>query len=155
MLFQLANIRSLEGRYQEAETLYRQSSTHDQNNSGPLTNLAWLRARRDGNGAEALKLVGQAMSLDGPAPDLLDTRAVAYLAIGRNDLAIKDLEDAVGVHPSALKYLHLAEAYLMASRRSEATVALRSARTAGLSTESLLPLERETCRRLLAELARE
>ncbi len=155
LLFQLANIRSLEGRYPEAETLYRQSFTHDHNNSGPLTNLAWLRARRDGKGEEALKLLDQAMMLDGPAPDLLDTRAVAYLAMGRNDLAIKDLEDAVAVHPSPLKYLHLAEAYLMASRRSEATVALRSARTAGLSAGSLSPLERETCRRLLAELVRE
>ena len=72
------------------------------------------------------------MTLDGPAPDLLDTRAVAYLAMGRDDLAIKDLEDAVAVRPSPLKYLHLAEAYLMASRRSEATLALHSAKTAGL-----------------------
>ncbi len=95
------------------------------------------------------------MLLDGPAPDLLDTRAVAYLAMGRNDLAIKDLEDAVSVHPSPLKYLHLAEAYLMASKRAEATVALQSARTAGLNADSLSPLERKTCRRLLAELARE
>ncbi len=155
LLFHLANIRSLEGRYPEAETLYRQSFTHDPNNSGPLINLAWLRARRDGNGAEALELVAQAMTLDGPAPDLLDTRAVAYLAMGRDDLAIKDLEDAVAVRPSPLKYLHLAEAYLMASRRSEATLALHSAKTAGLSADSLSPLEREICRRLLAELVRE
>jgi len=154
LLFHLANIRSLEGRYSEAETLYRQSFAHDQNNSGPLTNLAWLRARRDGKGDEALKLVTQAMLLDGPAPELLDTRAVAYLAMGRNDLAIKDLEDAVAVHPSPLIYLHLAEAYLMASRRSEATAALQSAKTAGLSADSLSPLERETCRRLLTELVR-
>ncbi len=155
LLFHLANIRSLEGRYPEAEKLYRQSFTHDQNNSGPLTNLAWLRARWAGKGAEALKLVAQAMLLDGPAPDVLDTRAVAYLALGRSELAIKDLEDAVAVHPSPLKYLHLAEAYLTASRRPEATVALQSARTAGLSADSLPPLERETCRRLLAELVRE
>ena len=88
----------------------------DLNNSGPLSNLAWLLARRDGNGAEALKLVSEAIVRDGPVPDLLEARAIAYMAMGRSDAAIKDLEDAIAVRPSALKYLHLAEAYLAASR---------------------------------------
>jgi len=155
LLFHLANVRSLQGLYRDAEMLYRQSFTRDENNSGPLTNLAWLLARRDGNGAEALNLVAQGMLLDGPSPDLLDTRAVAYMSMGRSGPAIKDLEDAIAVRPSPLKYAHLAEAYLMANQRNEAIVALQNAKNAGLSADTLSPLERKTCRRLLAELAQQ
>ena len=108
LLFHLGNIRSLQGRYQDAEALYRQSFARDQTNSGPLTNLAWLLVRREGKGTEALQLVTEAILKDGPTPDLLDTRALAYMAMGQSDLAIKDLEDAVGVRPSPLKYVHLA-----------------------------------------------
>jgi len=75
--------------------------------------------------------------------------------MGRTDLAIKDLEDAIAVHPSPLKYAHLAQADLMARRRKEATVALQNAKRARLTTDTLSPLERETCRRLLAELVPE
>jgi cellulose synthase operon protein C len=155
VLFHLGNIRCLEGRYQEAETLYRQSYALDQNNSGPPSNLAWLLARRDGNGGEALELVSEAILRDGPTPDLLEARAIAHMTIGRTGPAIKDLEDAVAVRPSALKYFHLAEAYLAASRRNDATAALRNAKTAGLNADALSPLEREKCRQVLAKLARE
>ncbi len=73
--------------------------------------------------------------------------------MGRSDSAIKDLEDAISVRPSPLKYLHLAEAYLTASRRDLATAALQNAKTAGLNADTLSPLERDKCRQLLAELA--
>jgi tetratricopeptide (TPR) repeat protein len=154
-LFHLGNIRSLEGRYQEAEQLYRQSLESDPANSGPLANLAWLLARRDGNGRVALDLVARAMKLDGPSPDLLDTRAISYLVLGRSDLAIKDLEDAVAVSPSPLKYVHLAQAHWTAGGRTEARAALRNAQAAGLSPEKLSPLERATCERLLTEVTRD
>ena len=44
LLFQLGNIRSLQGRYNESEALYRKSHRHDADNNGPLANLAWLLA---------------------------------------------------------------------------------------------------------------
>jgi cellulose synthase operon protein C len=154
LLFHLGNVRCLLGQYQEAESLYRQSYALDQNNSGPLSNLAWLLARRDGNGGEALKLVSEAVARDGPTPDLLEARAIAYMTIGRSDTAIKDLEDAIAVRPSPLRFLHLAEAYLTASRRSDATAALEKAKTAGLNPDALSPLERDKCRQLLADLTR-
>jgi tetratricopeptide (TPR) repeat protein len=154
LLFHLANIRCLEGQYAEAEALYRRAQACDPETSGPLANLAWLLARRDGRGTEALGLIARAMKLDGPAPDLLDTRAAIELVLGRGDPAIIDLEDAVAVGPSALKHVHLAQAYLMAGRRNDAGAAVRKARAAGLRVERLTPLERGGCERLLEELAR-
>ena len=152
LLFQLGNMRSLQGRYKDAEALYRESFALDTHNSGPLANLAWLLARRDGNGTDALELVEQAIVLDGPTPNLLDTRAVAYLAMGRGNPAIKDLEDAVAVGPSPVRFVHLAEAYLLADRRNDADAALGRAKAAGLKTENLAPLERSACRGLLQQL---
>jgi tetratricopeptide (TPR) repeat protein len=153
LLFHLGNVRCLQGRDQDAATLYQKSIEGDKANSGPVANLAWLLARRDGKGALALKLVAEAMLMDGPEPDLLDTRALAYLALGQADLAAKDLEDAIAVDPSPVKYVHLAEAYLMGHRRREASSALQGAKAAGLATEKLSPLERKPCLRLLEELA--
>ena len=153
LLFHLGNVRCLQGQYQEAEKLYRQAYALDQNNSGPVSNLVWLLARRDGNGDEALKLVGEAILRDGPTPDLMEARAIAYMTVGRRDAAIKDLEDAIAVRPSPLKYLHLAEAYLNAGRRSDATAALQNAKTAGLNADALSPIERDKCRQLLTNLA--
>jgi tetratricopeptide (TPR) repeat protein len=155
IVFHLGNVRCLEGRYEEAEKLYRQSYALDPNNSGPLSNLGWLLARRDGNGIAALKLISEGILHDGPTPDLLEARAIAYLTTGQSDAAVKDLEDAIAVRPSPLKYLHLAEAYLTASRRKEATTALQSAKTAGLNADTLSPLEREKCRQVLAQLSQD
>jgi hypothetical protein len=75
------------------------------------------------------------------------------MAIGRSDLAIEDLKDAIAVAPTPVKYLHLAQAYLKASRRNEAKEALQNARAAGLRTARLTPLERTNCESLLSELA--
>ena len=88
----------------------------------------------------------------GESPDLLDTRAVAYLAQKKPDLAIRD--NAIAVRPSAERYFHLAQAYRMAGKRTEAAAALNSARERGLTADSLHPLERTAFDRLNDELAR-
>ena len=58
-------------------------------------------------GSKALELVARAVKLDGSVPDLLDAQALAYMASGQSELAIKDLQDALALSPTALKYLHL------------------------------------------------
>jgi len=155
LLFHLGNVRSLQGDYEQAQRLYQQSIDSDQTNSGPLINLAWLIARKDGEGTRALEFLSRAIALDGPNPDVLDIQALAYLVKGRSDLAIKNLEDATAVQPSPVKYVHLAEAYLAAQRRNDADLALRNAKTAGLDLKKLNPLERENCLRLEDALAHE
>jgi tetratricopeptide (TPR) repeat protein len=113
-----------------------------------------LLAFRGQNGAEALVLVQRAIELEGETPDLLDTRALAYLRTDQSDAAIRDLEDAVTVDPSGEKYFHLARAYQMAGRRREASEALRKAKEARLTVETLHPLERGSYNELVGQLAR-
>ncbi|WP_165066903.1 tetratricopeptide repeat protein [Paludisphaera rhizosphaerae] len=152
--FSLANVRTLQGNYQEAEMLYLRIFEQDRTNGTPLNNLAWLLATLGVRGPEALKLAERAIELNGPRPDLIDTRGVAHLAMGHADLAARDLQDAVAVTPAPDKYFHLARAYLMAKKIDEARAALREAVDLGLQEGSLHPLERPALRTLTAALAR-
>ena len=88
-----------------------------------LNNLAFLVALA-GNEAETgvdpLKLVQEAEQILGPTADILDTRAVVYIAQGKYDAAIDDLTYSVTDNPTASKYFHLAVAQLGAGNNSKA-----------------------------------
>jgi tetratricopeptide (TPR) repeat protein len=154
LLFDLANLRSLQGNYREAEALYRRITERNKGNDGPLNNLAWLLAVAEGKGAEALSVIDQAIAMAGPTPDLLDTRAMAHLAMDRSDLALKDLEAAISASPSPAMYLHLAQARFLAKDKAGADAAIREAKASGLRLDNLHPLERKAYDRLLTDLGR-
>jgi tetratricopeptide (TPR) repeat protein len=149
--FDLANLYSRQGRYREAEALLRRVQERDQGSEGPLNNLAWVLAA-EGKGEEALPLINRAIALVGPEPGLLDTRALAYIATGQRDLAVKDLQEAIAASPSADKYLHLAQA-LMPQDRKAASAAFRKAEALGLDATKLAQFEREAYARLSAQIA--
>jgi cellulose synthase operon protein C len=148
----LADLHSLRGQFDDADLLYREILDREPRNIVALNNRAWLLALRPGKAAEALPLITQAVALLGPRPELLDTRAIAYLTQGLNDKAIADLEQAVADGPSATRYFHLARAYRAANNMDGAAAALRRARELGLQPGRLHPLERPAGERLLAEL---
>ena len=151
LLFDLANLRVLEGRTQDAEAIYRRIHERHKDSGAPLNNLAWLLAFQGGRGSEALDLINRAIAIEGRAPDLLDTRAVVEIAMGQSDPAIKDLEGTVAVSPSAVMYFHLAQAYLLAGNRDAAAKALEKATALGLEVDSLHPLEQPAYHRLLSD----
>jgi tetratricopeptide (TPR) repeat protein len=142
--FDMANLLCLRKRLDEAEKIYRDLYDHDNTKSSVLNNLAFLLALQlqPDKAREAVELVGKAIALDGETPDLLDTRGVAYLATNQPDLAIRDLETAIAVTPTAEKYFHLARAYQAAKRRGDANQAFNQATTKGLTESTLHPLER-------------
>ena len=151
--FDLSNLRILQGRFDEAESILR--DVHERNKSlgAPLNNLAYVLALRGRDPAGASRSIGAAIELEGEMPDLLDTRALVQLAQNRPDLAIRDLEDAIAVEPAGDKYFHLARAYLAADRRNDAADAFAKAKKSGLDVASLHPLEQDTFRQLTAEFA--
>lgn len=151
--FALANVYVLQYRYDEAEAIYRQTAETAKDNASSLNNLAWLLAIQNTKASEALKVANDAIAIAGPRPQILDTRALAYMLLGRADLAIKDLEDAVAVEPTAEIYVHLARARWMADRRDDAEKAMKEADNLGLRTEKIHPLEREAYKKLLGEIA--
>lgn len=118
-----------------------------------MNNLAWLLSLRETGGAkEAVTLISRAIELEGEAPSLADTRAVARIRLGQIDQALDDL---VAIRKRAPKNpsfaLHLAWAYQSKGRKSEARAELREAEKLGLKPQTLDPLELAVFRQLQKE----
>jgi tetratricopeptide (TPR) repeat protein len=155
LLGALAAVRNFQGRFDDAEAIYRVILKKDSGQVTALNNLAWLLALKGGHADEAVALADRAAQLTGPNPDLLDTRAVAYLALNRPataDLAVKCLEQVIYESPSPTAYFHLAQAQLQAGKRKEAIEAWRKANVPPLNPENLHPLERTAFERIVEAL---
>jgi tetratricopeptide (TPR) repeat protein len=152
LLVCLADLRDLQGRYADAEKLYRQAIDADKNNVIALNNLAYLLALRKEESAEPLELLNRAIRVAGAAPELIDTRALIRLKQGETRQAIKDLEEALTEAPSASLCYHLAQAHKVAKDHAAAREALTRAKSLGLRPEQLHTLERPGYQQLHVEL---
>jgi tetratricopeptide (TPR) repeat protein len=169
LLFNLANVRSDQTRYDESRELYQ--SVINQASSSSLTpsainrlialscnNSAWLTAVKGGEGKSALAEINRAIALIGPQADLLDTRAVVYLSLKQTPDAINDLQAAVKNAPSPNKFFHLAQAYFQANDKEKARLYLKEARARGLDDRTrtgpgaLHALEQPVYQKLLSDL---
>jgi tetratricopeptide (TPR) repeat protein len=154
----LAAVQEFQGRYQDAALLYRQVLEREDRNVVALNNLAWLLALDQGKGEEALLTVDRAIDILGPIPALLDTRAVAHLAVGQTEQALADLDEAV-VEPSldaTVRFsldFHRVRAYTKLGKKREAQKVWTSAKDRGLGADDLHPLERKTYEELQAALS--
>ncbi len=136
----LAELAEFRHDFSTAAQLYRRVLVQQPDHVVALNNLAWVLAHQ-GPSAEALQLVQRAIVTVGPIPDLLDTRARVYLALGRAIDAIHDLEDALAEAPTAVRYFHLAMAHDRAGNDSAARDALRSALELGFDERDLHPVD--------------
>jgi tetratricopeptide (TPR) repeat protein len=152
LLLQLADLRDLEGRLPDSEALYRQVLDRQPKNVVALNNLAWLLAQKPERGSEALPLIDRAIETAGPAAELLDTRSTVYLALGRGDRAVADLEAATLDAPTATRYFHLARAHKLCNDSKAAARAFRQAKALKLRPEQLHPAERTMYQQLALEL---
>ena len=147
-MFQLANVAHIGRRYQTVEELYRQSVKLSPESVHAYNELALLLALRGRCADEALKSIDQTITLSGPLPFLLDTRASVHLAAGRSQQAIRDLENSIVDSSTAVAYFHLAQAHLTQGNRTEANRALRQGSALGLNADSVHPLECEAFEQL-------
>jgi tetratricopeptide (TPR) repeat protein len=152
LLLALADLRQLQGRFKEAETIHRQVIARDPVNVIALNNLAWLMALQGGDPDESLHLVQRAIDNAGSLAPLLDTRGLSYLARGAHDNAIKDLEAAVKQQPTVSRYIHLARAQMLAGNPTAAAEAWRKAQSLGLKPGNVHPLDRPAYAQLQKEL---
>jgi tetratricopeptide (TPR) repeat protein len=150
----LADLRDYEGRYGEAEALYREVLRQDPGNAHALNNLAWLLSLNDNNHDEALRCVNRALERVGPAAGLLDTRGVILLRRGDARAAVRDLEEVAAREPSASRYFHLAQARQGKGSRVGTREAWRCAQGWGLERGTLHPLEQSSYRDLERAVAR-
>lgn len=154
LLGPLADVYDYQGRYADAMKTYRQMLALNPNDFVACNNLAWLLVMEDRKGStEALKYINHAIdNLRGPMPTLLDTRATVFTALGRSGEAIQDLQTALSEAQTPVRYVHLALAYRMGKKRTEAREALETARAMGFDPANLHPLEQPAYRTLRTEL---
>jgi tetratricopeptide (TPR) repeat protein len=147
-----AELRELQGRSDEVESLYRdllaRKDLAPTQAAIVANNLAFHLARPE-TAAEAITLIDSAIAELGPHPDLLDTRGVVRLAAGDARRAIADLEEAT-LSPSPLKLLHLALAQAEDKQTLAARRSLEQARKRGLDRALLTPADRARLERVEA-----
>src|SRR6185437_11760658 len=148
----LAHLRNLQGRYDEAEAIYRRAIAVNPRDTMALNNLAYLLALKDEKMDEALQRVQQAYEIVGATPSLMDTRALIMLKKGDREQAIKDLKEVTAERPSAEAYFHLAQAYYLTHNRPAARLAFRQAQALGMKVSSLHPLEKTVYEQLVRQL---
>ncbi|HTM54370.1 MAG TPA: tetratricopeptide repeat protein [Pirellulales bacterium] len=151
----LAETYDLQGRYDDVIKIYRQvladpeATTYQK--ALVKNNLAFVLAvskPQPNTLAEAVKLADDAIRVLGPTSDLLDTRAVAYLAQGKVKEGLADLRTSVSDRPTGSKYFHLAQAEKQAGNVDAARTAFEKAKEFGLDANQLTPIEIKTFEQL-------
>jgi tetratricopeptide (TPR) repeat protein len=153
----LASFLDLQGKYDELVALYREflaaDDVTDQERAVVYNNLAFILAAGKGSGEEALEMINSAIRVLGPTPELLDTRAVAFMATGDCKSAITDLRHAIADNPTAVKYFHLALAHYRCNDERSAARAFKVAKeNHQLSVDEIPPIERDKYRELITSL---
>lgn len=87
-------------------------------------------------------MIENAVAIQGPNANLLDTRATVYLNLGDTDKALADLNELAAQGGGPQIYFHLALVQHKAGRSAEARDALKKARDMKIRPEDLHPLER-------------
>jgi Flp pilus assembly protein TadD len=144
-----------QGRFDEAEALFRRVLARHPDGTDAMNNLAWLLALRDsGKAGEAVKLIDRAVAIAGETPSLADTRAVARIQLGQVDQALAELLAIRKQSPQAPSFaFHLAWAYHAKGQNDQARTELREAEKLGSKPRTLDPLERAIFQRLRKELS--
>ena len=142
LLWVAGRLRDVEGKYDEAEALYREAIQKEPANVAALNELAWLLALRGQKTEEARELIEKAVKLVGPQPSFLDTRAVVELAQSQPEKALADMQTVIDAQPAPNRYFHLALAQHKLGRADEAAESFKKARAMQLAPQSLHALER-------------
>jgi tetratricopeptide (TPR) repeat protein len=151
-------LRHFQRDYEDEVRLYEQALALEPIDFRFLNNMAWTLSEGLGQYPEALKRIEEAFSKAGAYPQFLDTRGVIYTRLNRLDEAVKDFlvaaQNAKGTASYPTIQFHLARAYYLAHRESDARLALERAKTADpkINVESLEPKERGEFEDLSAKL---
>ena len=151
----LATILYLEGRFDEAEAIYRRVLDRNPEDAESLNALAWeLALREPGKTDESLILVNRAIQFHGRLPSLLTTRGVVLIRANRFDQAVGDLRVARSSEPTNANFaFHLAWALQASGNIDAARKEFREAERLGMDTKRGDPLSRTVFERLRLTLA--
>ena len=115
-----------------------------------LNNLAWLLATVSATAEKALALVTRATRESGLTGELLDTRARVEITLRQFDAAERDLAEAIGHAPTALRWFHVALLRTVQTppNAAEAAQAFKEAKRRGIDARSIHPADAPTFKAL-------
>ncbi len=137
ILLTLGDIRVNEDRYTEAESLYREILEKNPGHSVAMNNLAVLLTLQGKKLDEALSLINKAIERSGHLGSMLDTRACVYIAQGKAEKALKDMDEAVADAATPVRLFHQAQALNLANQKYAASSTMQQALKTGLTKDSL------------------
>jgi tetratricopeptide (TPR) repeat protein len=125
---------------------YEQVCAAEPRNVVALNNLAWILAADPRTAERALELVTRATREVGLTGDLLDTRARVRITLKQFVEAERDLNDAIRLEPTPLRWFHLAVSRLGQTppKSDDAAKAFREAKRRGLEQRGVHPSDRGT-----------
>jgi Tfp pilus assembly protein PilF len=138
----MADVRTEQGRYDEAERFYRGVLEEKPDHAVTLNNLAVLLALRGIKLDDAEKMINQAIEIAGPVAAMLDSRATVYMAVGKYREALDDINEAINEGATPVRLFHRAQVHFLAGQKQAAARSLAEAHEKDLIPEMLQPLER-------------
>jgi len=125
---------------------YEKVLAADPRNVVALNNYAWILAAEPQTADRALDLVARATREVGLTGDLLDTRARVRITLRQYEQAEHDLDDAIRLEPTALRWFHLALSRLGQTppKSRDAAKAFHEAKRRGLEARGVHPADLPT-----------
>ncbi|MGQ0634353.1 MAG: tetratricopeptide repeat protein [Planctomycetaceae bacterium] len=149
LLLELGVLRVMQGRDQEAISLYERALALKRGNPAVLNNLALSLVEVPGRQQEALECIDKALELAPGLPELLDTKSLVLIGLGRFDESRQILDRLCqGRRVNSRYLLHLAMALSGLNDGEQARSLLERARRGGLEKELLTPSERRLMARI-------
>ena len=148
----MADLHGWLGNWKQASEAYQAVLAARPDSVSALNNMAMILAMSGQQLDQASRAVNQAIANLGATDFLYDTRGMVRLATGRPKLAEQDFRAAIETEARPDRYLHLAQSLYAQENIDEARTALKQAEEAGLSEQTLHPLERTVYRRLSDQL---
>ena len=148
----VAELRTLQKRYEDAEKLYKEVLKEDPENLIALNNMAVFYALRKTRLNDALAAVNKAIELAGSIGTLLDTRSSIYYAQKQYEKALDDINAALQDERTPVRLFHQAQIQWAAGDKRNAKKSFTEALNLGLRTGQLQPLERSAFRTLHDEI---
>jgi tetratricopeptide (TPR) repeat protein len=146
LMANVANVRVIEGRPDEAIELYRQIVQRQPRSPEMLNNLASLLSEgpEPEKRKEAMEYIEQAIELSGPQADWLDTKGLILVYDGKAEQAVGLLKQAASApRPDPRSSFHLAIAYARLGDTEKARAALKQARAGDLDHQLLTKMDRQ------------
>ena len=106
LLTLLAELHGLQREYDKTSADYREILAKEPRNIEAMNNLGLNLVRSGKNVDEALKLINETLDIRGPMAELLDSRAVVYIALHEYDKALDDLAAAIKDNGDAEECFH-------------------------------------------------